>query len=181
MRLCIRAAELRAKSWTYAKIADELGLDTPMAAKKCAETGYGLAPGEDLRMARRRAAEELDLIRRGLWEVVDSPGIKFAANGEIIVDPSTGKAAEDQEARTGALRALIAANKEYRTLFGTDAPKLTASMVATGSVEDIQAQIAAVKREIEESERDAARAIEGARDTVPGVLLPEEEEVPRGG
>ena len=81
-RICIRAAELRARSVSYRDIAKELGLDSPLAAKKCAETGYGLAPGEDLRMARRRAADELDLIRRRGMEDHREPRLRHDRHRE---------------------------------------------------------------------------------------------------
>ena len=155
-RLCIRAAELRSKGQTYAKIAEQLGMDSPAVAKKCAEVGYGLAPGDDLRTGRRRAAEELDMLRRKLWEIADGTYYKVAANGTVPLDPVTGQPLQDVDAVVQALRALTEVNKQYRTLMGTDAPRLSASMVATGSLEDIRAQIESTRREVEQAERDAA-------------------------
>lgn len=155
-RLCIRAAELRSKGQTYAKIAELLGMDSPAAAKKCAEVGYGLAPGDDLRTGRRRAGEELDMLRRKLWEIADGKYYKVAANGTVPLDPVTGQPLEDVDAIVQALRALTEVNKQYRTLMGTDAPRLSASMVATGSLEDIRAQIESTRRELEQAEREAA-------------------------
>lgn len=163
-RLCIRAAEMRSKGGTYAHISEVLGMDSPQAAKKCAEVGYGLAPGDDLRVGRRRAAEELDMMRRKLWELIDGTYYKVAANGSVAMDPVTGKPLKDVDAIVAALRALTEVNKQYRLLLGTDAPKLSASMVATGSLEDIQARIAATRAEIEQAER------EGGDDGLGGVL-----------
>lgn len=154
-RLCIRAAEMRAKGKTYAMIAETLGMDTPAAAKRCAEVGYGLAPGDDLRTGRRRAAEELDMMRRKLWDIIDGEYYKVAANGTVALDPRTGEPLYDVDAQVNAIRALTEVNKNYRTLMGTDAPKLSASMVATGSLEDIRAQIEATRRELEQAEREA--------------------------
>lgn len=57
-RLCIRAAELCAAGRAYADIATELGLDSPLEAKRCAEVGFSLAPGEDLRMRRTALAAD---------------------------------------------------------------------------------------------------------------------------
>jgi hypothetical protein len=158
-RICIRAAELRARAVPYKDIAAELGLDSPLAAKKCAETGYGLAPGEDLRMARRRAADELDLIRRDLWKVVDSPGFATTVTGKLVLvpDPDTGEELPqpDQQTRVSALNALRAVNAEYRKLYGTDAPRQTVSVVASAPLEELQAAVEAMRAEVAEAERQA--------------------------
>ena len=133
-----------------------------MAAKQCAEVGYGLAPGDDLRTGRRRAAEELDMMRRKLWEIADGTYYKVAANGNVVLDPATGEPLQDPDAIINALRALAEVNKHYRTLLGTDAPKLSANLSATGSLEDIRAAIEATRAELEQAER-----------TAPGLELPE--------
>lgn len=163
-RLCIRAAEMRSKGKTYVMIAEALGMDSPVTAKRCAEVGYGLAPGDDLRTGRRRAAEELDMMRRKLWDIADGTFYKVSANGTVVLDPVTGAPLEDPDAIIQALRALAEVNKHYRTLLGTDAPKLSASVNATGSVEDIRAAIEATRREIEQAERDAQGIVSGDED-----------------
>ena len=172
-RVCIRAAELRARSATWKAIADELGLDSPMAAKKCAEVGFGLAPGEDLRMARRRAADELDLIRRELWNVIDNPGYATTVTGKLVLVPDavTGeeKPQPDQMARTAALNALKAVNAEYRKLHGTDAPRQSVSVVASAPLEELQAAVESMRAEVAEAERQAARDALGPDD--PGGML----------
>jgi hypothetical protein len=175
VRLCIRAAELRARSVSYKDIAAELGLESPLAAKKCAETGYGLAPGEDLRMARRRAADELDEIRRELWKVVDNPGMATTVTGKLVLipDPDTGeeKPQPDQMARTAALNAIRGVNSEYRKLHGTDAPRQTVSVVATAPLEELQAAVEHMRAEVAEAERQAAMdAYRGPDDDGPRAL-----------
>ena len=154
-RLCIRAAEMRSKGQTYGKIAELLGIPDAVAAKRCAEVGYGLAPGDDLRTGRRRAAEELDMMRRKLWDIADGTYYKVAANGTVVLDPATGEPLQDPDAIINALRALAEVNKHYRTLLGTDAPKLSANLSATGSLEDIRAAIEATRAELEQAERTA--------------------------
>jgi hypothetical protein len=73
-RLCLRAAQLRADGQPYSQIATDLSLDSPAAAKRCAEVGYSLGPSEDLRMLRQRAALELDLIRQQLRKIIPEEG-----------------------------------------------------------------------------------------------------------
>jgi hypothetical protein len=175
VRLCIRAAELRARSMSYKDIQAELGLESALAAKKCAEVGYGLAPGEDLRMARRRAADELDEIRRELWKVVDNPGMATTVTGKLVLipDPDTGeeKPQPDQMARTAALNAIRGVNAEYRKLHGTDAPRQTVSVVATAPLEELQAAVEHMRAEVAEAERQAAMdAYRGPDDDGPLAL-----------
>jgi hypothetical protein len=56
--LCIRAAQLRAQTRDYGRIAAELGLDSPDHARKCAQVGFSLVPQEDLATLRRALARE---------------------------------------------------------------------------------------------------------------------------
>ena len=167
---CIRAAELRARSMSFRDIAAELVLSSPAEAKKCAEVGYGLAPGEDLRMARRRAADELDEIRREAWKVVENPGYATTVTGKLVLipDPETGeeKPQLDKQAVIAALNLLKAVNAEYRKLYGTDAPKRSLSVVT--SLEEVNAEIERVRAEIEEGERQTLLDVQGAGDDDPG-------------
>lgn len=165
-RLCIRAAELRTRGTRFDVIAAELGLDSAMTAKRCAEVGYGLAPGDDLRLGRRRAADEIDLIRVKAWEVYDNPGYKISGNGTIIRD-ETGKPMPDQEIRNQALRLLTDLNKHYRTLLGTDAPRT--SLVATAGVDEIRAQIEATRAELAREMRE--RGIEDDGMEPPAITI----------
>ena len=159
-RICIRAAEERTKGRKYDAIAELLGLDSPMTAKRCAEVGYGLAPGDDLRLGRRKAADEIDLLRVKAWEVYDNPGYKVSGNGVIILDPATHEPMPDQEVRNQSLRLLTDLNKHYRTLLGTDAPRT--SVIATAGVDEIRAQIEATRAELAREMRD--RGIEDGDD-----------------
>lgn len=161
---------MRARSRSYKDIAAELGLNSPLEAKKCAEVGWGLAPGEDLRASRRRAADELDLIRRELWAIIDAKAYKVAANGTVPLDPESGQPLEDPDAKIQALRALTEVNKQYRVLMGTDAPKLSASVVASAPLEEIQAAVERMRAEVAQAEREA---LPGGAQTVPGDVLPD--------
>jgi hypothetical protein len=169
-RLCIRAAEMRSRGQTYVKIAETLGMENAQAAKKCAEVGYGLAPGDDLRTGRRRAAEELDMMRRELWDVIEAEYYKVGANGQVALDPKTGEPLFDPDAKIAAVRALAEVNKQYRTLLGTDAPRLSASLSATGSLEDIRAEIERRRAELDQAEREHGAPDDDGPPALPPAL-----------
>jgi hypothetical protein len=155
-RLCIRAADMAARGETFTSIARELSLASPAEAKKCVEKAYSIAPGEDYRMGRRKAADELDALRREFWKIVDDPGPATTVTGKLVTveDPVTGeeKTLEDKQAKIAALNGLRAVNAEYRKLFGSDAPRQTVTISAASSLDEIHAHIAKVRAEIEEAE-----------------------------
>lgn len=156
-RICIQAAEMRARSVPYNKIAERLGLENGQAAKKCAEAGFGLAPGEDLRMARRVSAARLDQIATGLWDTYDDPGPMVNVGG--IVRDHNGEPVLDRNARVAALRGLIEVDKEYRKLHGADAPRQSVSVVATAPLEEIQAAVERMRAEVAQAEQEAALSV----------------------
>jgi hypothetical protein len=128
-------------------------------------------------MARRRAADELDEIRRELWKVVDNPGMATTVTGKLVLipDPDTGeeKPQPDQMARTAALNAIRGVNAEYRKLHGTDAPRQTVSVVATAPLEELQAAVEHMRAEVAEAERQAAMdAFKGPDDDGGMLALP---------
>ena len=126
-------------------------------------------------MARRRAADELDLIRREAWKIIDNPGYATTVTGKLVLvpDPVTGEELPqpDQMARNAALNTLKGVNAEYRKLHGTDAPRQTVSVVASAPLEELQAAVEAMRAEVAEAERIAAmEAMQGPDDDGDGPL-----------
>lgn len=155
-QVCLRAADMSARGQNYAAIAAELGLASPADAKKCVIKGYSIAPGEDYRTARRKAADELDLLRREYWKIVNDPGPATTVTGKLVTvtDHVTGeeKTLEDKQAKIAALNGLKGVHAEYRKLYGTDAPKQTVAIQASTSLDELNAHIARVKAEIAAAE-----------------------------
>jgi len=154
VRLCILAARLRTRRMKFTDIATELGFASPEAAKQAVNMGLALVPVEDLGMARREAAEELDEMTRGAWVVIDSPGYATTVSGKLIIDPETGRPMPDRQAEIAARRLLLAIHMERRKLLGVDAPKQSISF--TGSIEDLRAEVERKERELAAVERGGA-------------------------
>lgn len=164
-QVCIRAADLAARGQNFAAIAAELGLASPLEAKKCVIKGYSIAPGEDYRMGRRKAADQLDLLTREFWKIYDNPGYATTVTGKLILvqDPATGeeRPLEDTAAKIAALNGLRAVNAEYRKLYGTDAPRQTVSINAASSLDEIHQHIARVRAELAEEQDGPGDGDEG--------------------
>jgi len=163
---CIRAAEMRAKGMKWQDIMAELGLASPLEAKRCAEVGFGLAPGDDLAMARRRAADEIDLLRRELWKMLDNPQPLTGVSGNIVIG-ADGRPIPDDAIRISAVRAMADLNERYRRLHGTDAPKRNVSLFAQIPPEDLQAEVARLRKEVAD-----------AKGALPGEVIRDEGDEP---
>lgn len=152
-QVCIRAADMAARGASFSQIAAELDLPSPHDARQCVLQGYVLAPGEDYRMGRRKAARQLDMMTRAFWDLHDHPGYAATVTGKLIevTDPDTGETSylEDKHVKVAALNGLRAVNAEYRKLYGTDAPRQTVAISAASSLEEIHAHIARVRAEIQ--------------------------------
>ena len=125
-------------------------------------------------MARRRAADELDLIRGEAWKIIDNPGYATTVTGKLVLVPDRerGKNPQmDQMARNAALNTLKGVNAEYRKLHGTDAPRQSVCVVATAPLEELQAAVEHMRAEVAEAERQAAMEAFRPDDDDPGGML----------
>jgi hypothetical protein len=177
IQLCLEAARLRARGMAYPKIAEKIGLAKPEDARLCAERGYGLAQeGEDLRLARNRAAAALNQAMESIWETIDSPGYAVAPNGKIVCDPD-GEPMPDKATRVAAQRVLLEALKQDRVLHGTDAPKRSISLIGSLPEQELDAAIRERENELKEMRRQAE--LEGKLTVLPGVVDDAEAEATR--
>lgn len=141
-RLCIQAAELRAKHVTFADIARDLHLASPAVAKRAVQTGLTLIPSEDVREVRRLSDQRLDRIARGLLVVIESPG-PLVSQGKIITDED-GNPFHDRMVQVRAYEALLKVDTESRKLHGADAPRRSVTITS----DMISARIAELKAEL---------------------------------
>ena len=165
-RICILAARLRTRRMTFTDIAAELGLSSPAAAKQAVSVGLGLLPSENFAEARREAADELDEMARGAWEVIDNPGLATTVSGKLILDPDTDRAMPDRQAEIAARKLLLEIHKERRKLFGVDAPKQ--SVTFSGNLEDLRAEVERKQRELTALEQGGDDGLAGGA-SVPAI------------
>ncbi len=141
-RLCIEAAELRARHVSFADIARDLHLASPAVAKRAVQTGLTLIPSEDVREVRRLSDQRLDRIARGLLVVIESPG-PLVSQGKIITDED-GNPFHDRMVQVRAYEALLKVDTESRKLHGADAPRRSVTITS----DMISARIAELKAEL---------------------------------
>jgi hypothetical protein len=146
-RLCIQAAELRARHKSFTEIAATLNLASPMVAKRAVQEGLTLIPAEDVREVRRLSDQRLDRMARDLIDVVDNPG-PLVSQGKIMLNEENLDAPAvpypDQMVRVRALEALIKLDAEYRKLHGADAPRRSVTITS----EMIAARVAELKNQL---------------------------------
>jgi hypothetical protein len=150
-RVCIMAADRRARGATWAEIAEEFSLASPAEAKKTVERGYSLAPGEDYHSGRRKCFDELNLIRREFHRIYENPGPATTVSGKIILDED-GNQIPDRQVQVAALNGIRAVNTEERRLGGYDAPRQTVTVSAHAPLEDLQAMVARAREELAQAE-----------------------------
>jgi hypothetical protein len=177
MRICMRAAQMRARGAEYSKIARKLGLKSGADAKKCVEQAWSFSPGDDVYTARRTAAARQNMIIAEAFEVIENPGPMVNVAG--IVRDADGNPVPDKANKVAALRVLLEADKAHRQLHGADAPKRAVSAHVVIGPENVDAHIETVLAEIAEERR--RNRIEQERLSVEGTVLPDDGDEDDGG
>lgn len=167
MRLCMRAAQLRAQHKTYRQIAVDLGLETPALAQTAVKQGLSLMPQEDLQDLHRMQVLQLDRVGRKLWSVVENPPPLVSQGKVMWKDEEAGVPFPDEAVRVQALRELRQLLADIRKFRGIDAPKRSVSVLAEIPVADIQAHLAELREQLRSELGEGAGDILGA---VPGLV-----------
>jgi hypothetical protein len=169
MRLCMRAAQLRAQHKTYRQIAVALGLPTPAMAQTAVKQGLSIMPQEDLQDLHRMQVLQLDRVGRKLWGVVENPPPLVSQGKVMWKDEEAGIPFPDEAVRVQALRELRQLLADIRKFRGIDAPKRSVSVLAEIPVADIQAHLAELREKLAEELGEGAGDILGA---IPGLAFP---------
>jgi hypothetical protein len=145
IRVCIRAARLRAQHRTYRQIAVELGLPSPREAYDAVQTGLSAHPAEDVRSGRRLAEMRFDHLGGEALAVIRDPGPAFS-QGKVMVNEATGEPYPDNGVRVAAMELLRKLQADWRKFNGLDAPKRSVHL--TGDISDLQARAAELRAEL---------------------------------
>jgi hypothetical protein len=171
-RKCFRAAELRAKAWSWKAIAADLGLDSPQAAYKAAEIACKMAEKYDMRRPDPPAGPlipsawvEASFDRWRAWDVAGRPERE---GRKILGVAVTGGREYDIAVRSGDVVTVTAldAEKDGQGLAAVEAAVREALESAPGSVAcvDVMAYGAAVYEQLCEDGL-AAQPVNPARKT----------------
>lgn len=183
-RVCVEAAGLKSRGWSYRRIASHFGWSSPAAAHKAVQLGLSLIPSEDLHSVRRGQALVLDDVVERCYEIIGDPG-PLVSQGKIIWrDEGAGDYFPDAMARIRALEALLKASGEIRKLHGADAAKRTMSIVASLPEAEIEAEIARLKAQsgAGADPRELEAGLAGVEDpAVDAVVVAEGDSVGGGG
>ena len=126
---------------------------------------------------RRQQVEEMRLVRQRAWAIADNPPPAVSRTGKIVVD-AQGEPVPDIAAVLGALALVNNASTRVARLRGTEAPKRSVSISATGnaSVAEIRAAMAtwdpaSIRAALEEAAAELAeKDAEAARRPILGAV-----------
>ena len=153
MRLCVKAAQMRAAHKTFRQIAVALGLSSPAAAQIAVKQGLSVLPEDNLQDAHRMQVLAMDRAARKLLAVAEEPG-PLVSQGKIIwkrerEDPAdAGEPYPDNTVRVQALQAYLKALADMRKFRGLDAPRRSVSLLGEIPVADLQAHLAQLRAEL---------------------------------
>ena len=155
-----RAVELRAKGWTYAAIAAEIGYAHASAAMKAVNTALSEIPQascEELIQAETARLEEMDA---KLAEIIANPPVQHSAIGKVVLDLN-GEPVRNMTVVIQALKERRMVGESLRKMRGAD----KAPQPARDEIErQYQAAMdaARTKRAAELAEIDGYRALAAA-------------------
>jgi len=167
-----QAAELRAKGWTFQRIADELGYASRAKAKEGVDRAIAEVPSEAVEEAKRIDLERIDRLIAAAWEVLERKHVTVS-QGRIVgrfagfaKDPDTGETVrnadgepmplydelEDDAPVLNAIDRLEKLIARRGKILGYEAPSRSRIEVITEDAVD--AELRRLEQEIAERERD---------------------------
>lgn len=160
------AASLRARGYSFQRIADELGFASKGKAHEAVQRAYADIPGEDVREAKRLDLERIDRLIEQAWDIMLRPHVTVSqgkvvgkrigwerdeATGEILF----GRDGEpigiyedvmDDGPATAAIREIRGLLERRARMIGYDAPVQSRVEVITDDV--VNAEIARLADEL---------------------------------
>lgn len=169
------AAGLRARGWSFQRIADELGFASKGKAHDAVMRAYADIPSEDVKQAKRLDLERIDLLIEQAWDIMLRPHVAVS-QGRVVGkqvgwqrDPETDEILRDGDGAplplyedvmddapaTAAIREIRALLERRAKMTGYDAPSQSRIEVITDDM--VSAEIARLTAEFGEADADAAR------------------------
>jgi hypothetical protein len=167
------AASLRARGYSFQRIADELGFASKGKAHDAVTRSYADIPGEDVKQAKALDLERIDRLIEQAWDIMLRPHITVSQGrvvgkrigwerddeGAIMYDGEgapigTYEDILDDGPATAAIREIRALIERRAKMIGYDAPSQSRIEVITDDM--VNAEIARLSAEFEETAAGAA-------------------------
>ena len=162
-----RAFELRARRWSFQKIADELGYADSGHAHQGVQRAIARANRDSLQESKAMILEHLDQLAQAAWRVLEASHIVVQMGKVIRVPGPDGELVplQDDAPVLNAIDRLLAIERERIKVLGHYAPK----QVQVFTHDSVDAAIAELEREIAHR---AAAAGDGGRGPATEAVLP---------
>jgi predicted RNA-binding Zn ribbon-like protein len=104
---------------------------------------------------------EYEAYKLAAWDLYRNPGLKNTPSGHVVIDPATGRPADETHVKAEALRVGMKALEGQRALLGVDAPKkrITVSYKLEELKQEIMKLAPAVFGELEAPFNDDGEAV----------------------
>lgn len=171
----IRDAEalgLRARGWTYQRVANEMGWTTEGAARKAVERALASSVRETTDEAKALLLADLNAAKQAVWVVLEANHVTVS-NGRVVgrfsgfaKDPDTGETVRDDSGKPiplyaeieddapvlAAVDRLVKIDQEIAKIYGAYAPTRHEHL----NLDAIDAEIARLEAELGHASRDEA-------------------------
>lgn len=154
------AVELRAKGWTYAAIAAEVGYSHAAAAQKAVNTALSEIPQASCEQLIRQETARLEEMDAKLAEIIGDPPVQHSAIGKVVLGLD-GEPVRNMAIVISALKERRQVGESLRRMRGADKPSQPDRDEITRQYEAVMAT-ARAKRAAELAEIDGLRAIAAA-------------------
>ena len=117
-----RAVQLRAKGWTFAAVAREVGYKHAAAAQKAVTTALAQIPQQSCEQLIRQEEARLEEMDSKLAEIISSPPIQHSAIGKPVIDPRSGEPVSNMSVVIQAMKERRMVGESLRKMRGADKP-----------------------------------------------------------
>lgn len=117
-------------------IAEREGIDERLVRKVIRTVRASFTP-EDLDEIRRDHLEELRMLSRKMWDLVEMNGspVTSGKDGRVVLDPDTGEVVRDHSGRIAATGMLLKLQERAAKIVGSDAPVKAELAVRSESID----------------------------------------------